>query len=59
MRLPVHVHDALSRIRKASSQLHDRQGAAPSHNDVGRALGLSPDKVRRWRVALARACAAR
>lgn len=47
VRLPVHVNDALSRIRKASYLLHERQGAEPSHTDVGRALGLSPEKVRK------------
>ena len=46
MRLPVHVHDALSRIRKVSHLLQERQGTKPSPSDVGRILGLSPEKVR-------------
>jgi RNA polymerase primary sigma factor len=51
VRLPVHVNDALSRIRKVSYLLHERQGAEPSHGDVGRVLGLSPEKVRKLLVA--------
>jgi RNA polymerase primary sigma factor len=51
VRLPVHVNDALSRIRKVSYLLHERQGAEPSHSDVGRVLGLAPEKVRKLLVA--------
>ncbi len=46
VRLPVHVTEALVRVRKASHALQDAHLEKPTNSELGSALGLSADKVR-------------
>lgn len=46
IRLPVHVYDTLSKIRKAQIALEDRSPEGPTDRDVANYLGLTEAKVR-------------
>mmetsp|Transcript_19178 Transcript_19178/g.37042 ORF Transcript_19178/g.37042 Transcript_19178/m.37042 type:complete len:377 (-) Transcript_19178:551-1681(-) len=45
IRLPVHVYDTLSKIRKAQIALEDRSPEGPTDKDVANYLGLTEAKV--------------
>jgi len=47
VRLPVHVNEALARMRKASYVLQDALQERPSNWELGRMVGLSAEKVRK------------
>lgn len=49
VRLPTHVTDALARVRRASHAIGG--GEPPSHAELGEAVGLPADRVRKLLVA--------
>src|SRR4030095_11795523 len=51
VRMPVHAHDRLLRIRRAAQALHDTLGREPSDAELGAELGLPEHKVTRLRAA--------
>jgi RNA polymerase primary sigma factor len=52
VRLPAYMHTLLSKWCRASRTLADRLGREPSREEVGRALGLSPCRLRMVAAAL-------
>lgn len=48
IRTPVHVVEALSKIKKAKSELFQSLGHEPTDDEVGAAIGLTGDKVRMY-----------
>jgi len=46
VRLPVHVFDAMSRMKRGTEKLEAELGRAPSPRQLAGELGVSPDKVR-------------
>ena len=47
IRLPVHAHGELARLRRAQDRLYTHLGRAPSDDELGDALGLDAKTVRR------------
>jgi len=47
IRLPVHVSEAISKLRRASAQLERELSRKPTNDEIAEALGVSVDKVRR------------
>jgi RNA polymerase sigma factor (sigma-70 family) len=45
IRLPVHIHDQLSQIRKAKRDLKDEHGKEPTNEDVARATGMNAERI--------------
>jgi RNA polymerase primary sigma factor len=45
IRLPVHVHEDLNRMRRAIKELEHRFGRPPTHSEVAEHLNFSRDKV--------------
>lgn len=45
VRLPVHLHEALARVRKAEEELADDLGRQPTMNEVAAACGLTYSKL--------------
>ena len=54
IRLPVHVHEKLMRISRASNRLHEILGRDPSDEELGQEVRLPEHKVRRLRTAALR-----
>jgi RNA polymerase primary sigma factor len=46
IRVPVHMHDTINRMRRAELRMAQRSGRPPSCSEVSRELGISPDQVR-------------
>lgn len=51
VRMPVHAHERLVRIRRAAQALHDTLGREASDAELGAELGLPEHKVARLRAA--------
>ena len=45
VRVPVHLHDLASKVRRAKSQLHDKLGRNPSHIEIAGALKVSVKSI--------------
>jgi RNA polymerase primary sigma factor len=45
IRLPVHVHDRIRRMRMAARDLAQRSGREPSLEEVAEAIGVTPEEV--------------
>jgi RNA polymerase primary sigma factor len=45
IRLPAYMSDQLGRIRRIQLQLHQNLGRQPSNEELGEALGMTPQKV--------------
>lgn len=45
IRLPVHIHDQLSQVRKATREFKDENGREPTTAEVGLATGMNADRV--------------
>lgn len=64
VRLPVHLHEAMGKVRRAEQQLWDELGAMPSPQAVADRCGLSYSKVRArlgtdgWMLCAAMRCPA-
>ncbi len=46
IRIPVHMVETITRVKKAQSQLLHDNGCEPNEMDIAAYLGMSPDKVR-------------
>lgn len=46
IRLPVHVVETITRVKKMQNKLLHENGCEPTVNEVARELGMSPEKVR-------------
>jgi RNA polymerase primary sigma factor len=44
IRLPVHIHNLLNRVRKVRSQLESELGRAPTNEEVAESLHMTPEK---------------
>lgn len=51
IRLPVHLVDKISRMRKVSLKLQEELGREPEVEELAEELGVSPKKVRLWQTA--------
>jgi len=47
IRLPVHVHNLLNRVRRIRHELQQELGRTPTNDEVAEKLGMSPDKYAR------------
>lgn len=47
IRIPVHLVEAMNRILRTMRQMEQRNGVAPTHQEVSDALGVSVDEVER------------
>jgi RNA polymerase primary sigma factor len=54
IRLPIHVVDKLFRMRQVSSRLQEMLGRAPTDQELGEELRISPVKIARLRTAAMR-----
>ena len=45
IRLPVHIHDQLSVVRKAERDLQNELGRDPTKEEVANKVGMKPDKI--------------
>jgi RNA polymerase primary sigma factor len=45
IRLPVHIHDQLSIVRKAERDLRNELGRDPSKEELSKKVGIKPDKI--------------
>lgn len=54
IRLPVHLYDRISAMRRASKQLYDELGRTATEPELADALGMTVVKLRRTRVAMQR-----
>lgn len=52
VRLPVHVHEKVSRIKRAKKKLTQSRGHPPTMNELAIAVGIEPEKLMTllWRV---------
>jgi RNA polymerase primary sigma factor len=52
VRLPVHLHEKLVKIRRARSKLTFANGRAPTDDELAEALGVDPERLMKllWRV---------
>ena len=46
IRIPAYMNDLMAKWRRATSELQNNLGRPPSHEEVGRRLGLGPKKLR-------------
>lgn len=51
IRLPVHVVDKLTQVRKAESRLHEIFGRVPTDEEIADDLGLNVRRIRQYREA--------
>jgi len=51
IRLPVHVVDKLTQVRKAESKLHEIFGRVPTDEEIADDLGLNVRRIRQYREA--------
>lgn len=51
IRLPVHLVDKISRMRKVSLKLQEELGREPEVDELAEELGVTPKKVRLWQSA--------
>jgi RNA polymerase primary sigma factor len=51
IRLPVHVVDKISHIRRAAAKLHEVLGVEPDDEQIAGELGISTARVRQYRAA--------
>ncbi|MGA2747982.1 MAG: sigma-70 family RNA polymerase sigma factor [Verrucomicrobiota bacterium] len=51
IRLPAHVVERLSQMRRAEARLHDQLNREPTDEELADALGLSPRRLQRYRDA--------
>ncbi|MEZ5406163.1 MAG: sigma-70 family RNA polymerase sigma factor [Verrucomicrobiia bacterium] len=49
IRLPVHITDKISKLRRLSSQLTEEFGREPTDEELAEELGVSASKVAEWR----------
>ncbi len=54
IRLPVHLVDKVSRIRKTSRLLAEELGREPTNEEIGEELGIPPNKVAHFKSVSAR-----
>jgi RNA polymerase primary sigma factor len=54
IRLPVHLVDKISRMRRCALQLHDELGREPTDEELAEALGTSSSRVAQLRMAASR-----
>jgi len=54
IRLPVHLYDRISAMRRTSKQLYDQLGRTATELELADALGMTVVKLRRTRVAMQR-----
>ncbi|KAG7353120.1 RpoD subfamily RNA polymerase sigma-70 subunit [Nitzschia inconspicua] len=45
IRLPVHIHDQLSQVRKAARELKDENGREPTNNEIALATGFNTERI--------------
>jgi RNA polymerase primary sigma factor len=45
VRVPVHLHDLLGNIAKATARLQQQMGRDPTADEIGEELGISPEQV--------------
>mmetsp|Transcript_9600 Transcript_9600/g.21315 ORF Transcript_9600/g.21315 Transcript_9600/m.21315 type:complete len:640 (-) Transcript_9600:525-2444(-) len=45
IRLPVHIHNLLNKVRKTRNELLTKNGRAPSDADIARKMGMEPAKL--------------
>lgn len=52
VRLPVHIHEKVSRIKRAKAKLTQSRGHSPTLNELAVAVGMEPEKLMTllWRV---------
>ncbi|MEB3314302.1 MAG: RNA polymerase sigma factor SigC [Cyanobacteriota bacterium] len=55
IRLPVHITEKINKIKKIQRQFMQKNGRSPSLQEVGDALGMSPEDVREVLLRLPRA----
>ena len=46
VRLPIHIHEKLNKIKKTQRQLAQQLGRSATHQEIAQELNLSPEKVR-------------
>lgn len=46
IRIPVHMVETITKVKKAQSQLLHENGSEPSEDEIAEAVGMTPDKVR-------------
>jgi RNA polymerase primary sigma factor len=51
IRLPVHLVDKISRMKKAAARLHEEFGREPEVEELAEELRVTPKKVRLWQAA--------
>jgi RNA polymerase primary sigma factor len=51
IRLPVHLVDKISRMKKAAARLHEELGREPEVEELAEEMRVTPKKIRLWQAA--------